>query len=391
MITQTCSFIVVIYYTQLLNMKNVIFFIGSLQAGGTEAKLARNFLPLLKGRGKMNPKLLLLKETGAFLEVLPEEIEKFSLREEAGTNIIRIIPRFRDALRRLNADVVISCMWYPAIVSFLARKLHFVHFRRVIHDTVNMTEYIEDHFETEKYRSLKTYLTKKAYRNAEAMIVVSQGEKKDLIDNFKMPEERIHVVYNPVNSEMISKMSSEEINLKINKPVIVTAGRLVYQKGFDILLRAFRKARNIIESKLLILGAGEKEKELMSLCTSLKLQEDVMFLGFQENPFKFMKEASVFCLASRYEGLGNVILEAMALGVPVIATDCRSGPGEILGEGKYGILVPVENPDAIAEAIIKVLSDSQLRERLADLSLKRAEDFSVEKALSLWEDIVLTG
>jgi glycosyltransferase involved in cell wall biosynthesis len=372
-------------------MKNVIFFIGSLQAGGTEAKLARNFLPLLKGRGKMNPKLLLLKETGAFLEVLPEEIEKFSLREEAGTNIIRIIPRFRDALRRLNADVVISCMWYPAIVSFLARKLHFVHFRHVIHDTVNMTEYIEDHFETEKYRSLKTYLTKKAYRNAEAMIVVSQGEKKDLIDNFKMPEERIHVVYNPVNSEMISKMSSEEINLKINKPVIVTAGRLVYQKGFDILLRAFRKARNIIESKLLILGAGEKEKELMSLCTSLKLQEDVMFLGFQENPFKFMKEASVFCLASRYEGLGNVILEAMALGVPVIATDCRSGPGEILGEGKYGILVPVENPDAIAEAIIKVLSDSQLRERLADLSLKRAEDFSVEKALSLWEDIVLTG
>ena len=102
-----------------------------------------------------------------------------------------------------------------------------------------------------------------------------------------------------------------------------------------------------------------------------------------------MRKALLFCTATRYEGLGNAIIEAMALGLPVIATDCRSGPGETLKNGEYGILVPPENPEAIAEAIIKVLSDSQLRKRLSDLSLKRAEDFSPEKALSQWEDIVL--
>lgn len=372
-------------------MKNVIFFIGSLQAGGTEAKLARNFLPFLKRRGNLNPKILLLRERGEFLDLLPEGIEKLSLDESADTSLARMIPRFRDALANLKADTVISCMWYPAIISYLTRKLGLADFRHIVHDTVNMTEYVKDHFVHEKYRWLKIHLTKRAYRDAEAVIVVSNGEKEDLIKNFGIPANQISVVYNPVNGEAVAKLSDEDAGIDFDVPMVVTAGRLVHQKGIDILLRAFRQVRNVAASKLLILGSGEKREELISLTRSLNLSEDVIFLGMQMNPFKFMRKAAVFCLASRYEGLGNVILEAMALGVPVIVTDCPSGPSEIIAGGRYGILVKPEDPGAIAEALLRVLSDRGLQETLSGLSLERAQDFSLDASLSQWEEIILGG
>jgi glycosyltransferase involved in cell wall biosynthesis len=370
-------------------MKNVVFFIGSLQAGGTEAKLARNFFPLLKSRGRMNPKLLMLKEAGEFLEVLPEGIEKLSLREEAATNILSVIPRFRNALRELEADVVISCMWYPAIISHLAKTYGGIHFRHIVHDTTHMTEYIRYEFGQEKYQWAKLHLIKKAYKNADSIIVVSEGEKDDLIENFSVPERLVEVVYNPIDIKSIRHMSAVDTDLDIDKPVIVSVGRIIYSKGFDILLKAFRMVRDRIDCRLLILGKGVERERLERMSEALGLGKDIVFLGFHHNPFKFMRKALLFCTATRYEGLGNAIIEAMALGLPVIATDCRSGPGETLMNGEYGILVPPEDPEAIADAIIRVLSDSQIRKRLSDLSLKRAGDFSLDKALSRWEEIVL--
>jgi glycosyltransferase involved in cell wall biosynthesis len=254
-----------------------------------------------------------------------------------------------------------------------------------------MTEYIKDHFVHEKFRWLKIHLTKRAYRDAEAVIVVSNGEKEDLIKNFGIPGNMVSVVYNPVNREAIEKLSGEDAGIDFNVPLVVTAGRLVHQKGMDILLRAFRMVRDVTASKLLILGGGEKREDLVSLSQSLHLSEDVVFLGMQMNPFKFMRKAAVFCLASRYEGLGNVILEAMSLGVPVIVTDCPSGPSEIIEGGRYGILVKPEDPGAIAEALLRVLSDRGLQQTLSSLSLERAQDFSLDAQLSQWEEIILSG
>ncbi len=370
-------------------MKNVVFFIGSLQLGGTEAKLARNILPLLKKSGKVNPKLLLLQERGDFLHVVPDSIERLSLGENMHTNLFHILPRFRDALMKLRADMVISCTWYPAVIAYLAKKMGFTDLVHIVHDTVNMTEYVKDHFAHEKYRWLKLYLIKKAYCGADAVIVVSQGEKEDLSRNFGIPEKKIRVVYNPLDRIKIAELSTEDPGIHFDVPVVVSMGRLVYQKGFDILLRAFRKVRDGRKAKLLVLGDGEKKEELISLAQSLDLQDDVVFLGMQVNPFQFILGAEVFCLASRYEGLGNVILEAMALGLPVVVTDCPSGPAEIVENGKYGILAPMENADAIADALIRVLSDDKLREGLSELSLIRAKDFDLEASLKQWEEIIL--
>jgi glycosyltransferase involved in cell wall biosynthesis len=370
-------------------MKNVVFFIGSLQAGGTEAKLARNFLPLLKMRGKVNPKLLLLQERGEFLDLLPDGLEKLSLNENAQTNMVRIIPMVVDALSKLRADVVVSCMWYPAIISFLARKFRRSAFKHIVHDTTTMTEYVKYEFGNEKYRGLKIYLMKKAYADAENIIVVSKGEGDDLVKNFDMPDKLIQVIYNPTNLGDIRRMAEDDVDMMFDKPTIVSVGRLIYSKGFDVLLKAFRKVKNHLDCRLLILGEGGEKENLIALSRSLQLKNEVTFTGFQQNPFKYMKRSTVFCTATRYEGLGNAIIEAMAVGLPVIATDCRSGPGETLEGGKYGILVPPEDPNAVAEALIRVLSDKELQETLSNLSLKRAQDFGFETSLEQWEDAIL--
>lgn len=379
----------IIVYNNCQEMKTVVFFIGSLQAGGAEAKLARDFLPFLKVRGNVNPKLLLLQERGEFLEILPDGIERLSLNETSRDNLISLIPRFRDAVRRLNADVVVSFMFYPAIISYLTRKLGLADFRHIVHDTTIMSEYIKYEFNNERYKWLKVYLMKKAYNKAEIVIVVSEPERDDLIKNFKISSGLIHVIHDPINIQKICKMAEEDVDIPYDKPTVVSVGRLIYSKGFDVLLKAFKKVNDHIDSKLLILGTGEKKKELINLCESFNLKNKVIFCGFKHNPFKYMKRSHIFCTATRNEGLGNAMIEAMALGLPVIATDCPSGPAEILDNGKYGILVPPENPDALADAIIKVLRDKNLRQNMSRLSLERVQFFSVEKSMKQWEDIIL--
>jgi len=370
-------------------MKTVIFFIGSLQAGGTEAKLARNFLPLLKDRGKVNPKLILLQERGEFLDILPEEIEKVCLNETTRTGLFGIIPKFRDALQKLKPDIVVPCMWYPAIIAYMTKKLRLFDFKYVVHDTTTMTEYIKYEFGNVRYKRLVKYLIEKAYEDAGSIIVVSKGEKDDLIHNFGISDGLIRVVYNPIDLAGLRRMAEDDVDLSFDKPTIVSVGRLIHSKGFDILIKAFRKVLESCDCRLLILGAGEERERLFSISKTLNLKEDVVFWGFTHNPFKYMKRCQVFCTATRYEGLGNAIIEAMAVGLPVIATDCRSGPAETLAGGKYGILVPPEDPDALAEALIRVLSYQELRETLSKLSLRRAQDFDLEASLSRWEEIIL--
>jgi glycosyltransferase involved in cell wall biosynthesis len=370
-------------------MKNVVFFIGSLQAGGTEAKLARNFLPLLKMRGKVNPKLLLLQEKGEFLDVLPREIEKVCLNENTHTSLFGVIPKFREALRKLKPDIVIACMWYPAIIAYMTKKLGLFDFKYIVHDTTTMSEYIKYEFSKERHKWLKIYLIRKAYMAAEKIIVVSKGEKDDLTANFAIPDKLVEVIYNPVNLDEIRRMAGDDVDVRFDKPTVVSVGRLIYSKGFDVLLKAFRKVNNHVDCNLLILGEGKEKETLMSLSESLGLREKVTFLGFHHNPFKYMKRCQVFCTATRYEGLGNALIEAMTVGLPVIATDCRSGPVETLDGGKYGILVAPEDPDATAQALIRVLSDRKLQENLSNLSLKRAQDFDPETSMKQWEDAIL--
>ena len=158
-------------------------------------------------------------------------------------------------------------------------------------------------------------------------------------------------------------------------------------KNQELIIRAYNKIKNRSNTKLLILGQGEKKEELQTLANNLGIGDDVIFLGWRKNPFNIISQCDLFVLSSDWEGLPLVIIEAMSFGIPVISTDCPSGPREILENGKYGVLVKPKDEDKLADAISKLLSDRQLRSELSELGKRRANEFSLKKMLDNYEEL----
>ena len=369
-------------------MKKVVFFIGTLNPGGAETKLIRYILPYFSRKKGIKPMLLVLRDEGSLTGSVPEGVEVFCVNEEITTGLHASVFRTRRILKKIRPDVVVSFMWYPAVISYLVRRAGFIPFRHIVHETVNMTEHLDDVFRQGRFNPLKLFLIRSAYADADIVATVSKGVQNDLIENFNVKEGRIKVIYDGIDHELISRMSSEVAGLNLDGMVIVTVGRLVYQKGFDILLKAFHIVRGQVRSRLLIIGDGAEREGLVNLAKQLNISEDTIFAGYKSNPYRYMRESTVFCSASRYEGFSIVILEAMVLGLPVIATDCPSGPAEILDSGRHGILVPPEDPEAIADKLLRVLPDIELRRSLSGRSLLRAQDFNLETFLEQWEELI---
>ena len=228
------------------------------------------------------------------------------------------------------------------------------------------------------------------YPLSDAIICASNGVAESISDVISLPD-KIKTIYYPVASKKIYNLSKEPVNhpwfLNPKIPIILAAGRLVNQKDYPTLLSAFKLVIQKKPVRLVILGEGAERKKLEKLILKLGISENVAFLGLQKNPFKYMKRASVFVLSSITEGLPNVLMEAMACGAPVISTNCKSGPGEIIENGKNGILVPVGDYKSLSEAIIKVLNDTSLKQALSKEGFERAKYFSVEKNIKQYEEV----
>lgn len=235
----------------------------------------------------------------------------------------------------------------------------------------------------------RKFLISNIYKYADKIIVNSNGLKKEIL-NFKICEKKISVLYNPVDIREIEEKAKEKCGENLfdgSIPVIISVGRIVPEKNYELLIKAFEIVRKKIEAKLLIIGEGELKLELSALTKALGIEKDVYFLGWRENPFKYMKKADVFVLSSDFEGFGFVIVEAMACSCPVISTDCPYGPAEILENGKYGILVPPDNENKMAEEIIRLLKNKNLREDLSKKGKERAKDFDIKKIVKEYEEI----
>ena len=245
-------------------------------------------------------------------------------------------------------------------------------------------------------------LIKAFFNKAKMFICVSKTVAKDLIENFNIKEEKINVIYNPIDVEKIKKLAALPLEKEYQEifkyPVVISMGRLSQEKNQQSLIRAFKEIKSKIkEVNLVILGDGEKKTSLKYLAKELGIEDSVHFLGVKENPFKFLSKAKLFVLSSLREGLPCSILEAMACGLPIISTDCKSGPREILvpktdieQEAKdieyaeFGILTPILSKK-IAEAAISVLTDKGLHDNLAEKSVQRAKDFDVKNIIKQWE------
>jgi len=217
------------------------------------------------------------------------------------------------------------------------------------------------------------------YPLASGVIAVSQGVKDDLCRLGNLSEKRVKVIYNPAaigispvreSSDTSDRLWGEGFTFHL-----LAVGRLSVEKDFRTLIKAFSLLPKSLKAKLIILGEGSSRKELEELVMQFGLTERVALPGFVVDPYPFFRSADLFVLSSEWEGFGNVIVEALECGLPVVSTDCPSGPSEILEDGRYGRLVPVGDHVALAAAMVKSLSEEHDREAL----MKRAKDFSVRK------------
>jgi glycosyltransferase involved in cell wall biosynthesis len=238
------------------------------------------------------------------------------------------------------------------------------------------------------------HLLRRAYLKAHAIVAVSEGVGDDLAAYARIPRERITTVYNSVVGPDLAAKAQAALDhpwfASGGPPVILGAGRLDPQKDFATLIRAFARLRARHLARLVILGATHPAKpqyadELRGLAADLGVADEVSLAGFQDNPFAYMSRAAVFVLSSTYEGLGNVLIEALACGTPVVSTDCPSGPAEILDHGRFGPLVPVGDDAALAEAILSTLEAAPDPGRLRE----RAAMFSIERAVDRYLDVLL--
>ena len=230
------------------------------------------------------------------------------------------------------------------------------------------------------HRTMQYYSIRHFYPWADAIVVPSHGAARDLAEIGKFSDDFISVVPSPIINEEIEQQAAEPLDNpwleKGSPPVVLGAGELCARKDFATLIRAFAIVREQRNCRLIVLGKGRKKHELMDLASQLGIAHDVLFPGFVSNPYSYMKRASVFVLSSRCEGAPVVLMEALGLGTPVVSTDCPSGPREILMDGKFGPLVPVADPRAMAGAILSVL-DNPIK---SELLKQAAQRFTVKQS-----------
>ena len=208
-------------------------------------------------------------------------------------------------------------------------------------------------------RTLGDRLRGSLYRRAEAVIVVSQAMADDLIPRFGLAPQRVRVIRNPVLTPGLASQAQAPCPhpwLEQDTPVIVGMGRFTRQKDFPTLLRAFAGLRAQQPARLILLGDGAGQADCAALAASLGVADDLLLPGFVANPHAWLARAQLFVLSSRWEGSPNALTEALALGVPSVATDCLSGPRELLADGRYGPLVPVGDAPALGAAMAATLA-----------------------------------
>lgn len=209
------------------------------------------------------------------------------------------------------------------------------------------------------FRGLRLRAMKRDYARADGIVAVSGGVRDDLIALCGLDPARISVIHNPAVPMDLDKRAAEDVHdpwlSDPSCPLIMGMGRLTAQKDFATLIRAFARLRAQKPLRLVILGEGALRRELEAQISALGLAESVRLPGFVANPYAWLRHANLFVLSSRWEGFGNVLAEALALGIPCVSTDCPSGPAEILQQGAVGPLVPVGDDALLADAMSRVL------------------------------------
>jgi glycosyltransferase involved in cell wall biosynthesis len=349
--------------------KRICIFPDRIDDGGID-RYALNLAEVLLQDGA-EVDLFVTSGTG---KLLPQRPKNSRLFVGGGSTKKSIVP-FYNYLRREKPDLLISANLYIDIVSIVVKALANVPTKHAV--TLHTAFSREDYRGKETLKKIYTQVCTWLYPKADYIIAVSDAVARDSQAYFKL-KKPIKVIYNPVVTPALYSKSSAEPTHPFFKnkkaPVLLAIGRLSAQKDFSTLLKAFAEVRKSRKAKLLILGEGEERPLLETLAKDLNLGDDLSMPGFVDNPYPYIKQADVLVSSSAWEGLPTVLIEALALGTPVVATDCPGGSAEILEGGTYGRLVETKNPEALAGAVMATLTSSPDKAKLKE----RGQVFSVE-------------
>ena len=354
--------------------KRITFFLDALHGGGAE-KAVVNLLKELSKQDNFALDLVLAKLEGPYLDQVPKEVRIVDLG--AGRVIKTVLPLV-SYLKQNRPWALISNMGHVNVVALIAKELARIQTRLVLvqHNTLsaNKSGLMRAKFIPP--------LMKLLYPRADAVAGVSAGVARDLEHQLGFEEGKVKVLNNPiVNDDLLERTQTTLVHPWFqpqSPPVFLAVGRLTEQKDFPHLIETFALVRKHRLARLLILGEGELRPKLERLIGDLGISEDVCLPGFVNNPYAYMSKAAAFVLSSLWEGLPTVLIEAMACGCPVIATNCPSGPEEILAGGVYGHLVPMKNQEALSQAMLQTLDSPTSKEVLT----QRANCYSSKSVAS---------
>ena len=345
--------------------------------------------------------LLLVKREGVYLSQLSPAVNLIDLNTQ---KLILSLPKLVKYLRRDRPTTLLTALEDTNVIAIaahlIAKQLHPLTPKQSPQPT-NLIVTVHNNLSQEALngqnlkRKFLPRLLKWIYPFADSVVAVSKGVAKDLIHLGIRPQQ-IRVIYNPILTANFDTLASAKLPTgqtfstasqwltNPSTPVILGIGRLTPQKDFKTLIRAFAQAQTKQPLKLLILGEGSEQSALETLVQQLDLTESVIFTGFVENPLAYMAKADLCVLSSAWEGFGNVLVEAMGVGTPVVSTNCPSGPEEILAAGTYGKLVPVGDISSLANAILATLAHPIDSRQLK----QRAAEFSVEAVVARYEKLL---
>lgn len=333
-------------------------------------------------RSRFEPHLAVLQKTGPCLEELPD-VPLYDLGVRRVRHAALALARL---VRRLRPQVVLSTLGELNLMLILSRPLWPGGVRLLVRESTLVSARLAQDVRRPR---LLAALIRHLYPRADAIVCQSDAMLRDLSESFKVPRGKMVRIYNPLDVDRVRRLACAHQSPYAGAgPHLVSAGRLAPVKGFDLLIEAMVEVVKVFPSAdLTILGEGPLEAELRTLASRFGLAERVRFPGFRPNPYPWLKHADLFVLSSRYEGLPNAALEALALGTPVVARDCPGGVREILTGCPLGRLVSGENAQALAKGIANTLRAGRRANDSRDLE-GFLERFRPEQVIRQYEDLL---
>jgi len=374
----------------MLRNKNILIFCATMQKGGAERVISLLLKELVNVQ---NIKVYFIMMENGIEYDLPKSIIPVVLSNSKKSGIRKLLElpyvalKLKKYLKENNIDTIMSFLYRPNYINILAKIFGSKH-KSIINIRSTTSRYKNEGF----LGKINLFLINNLFNKSDLIISNSKGVDEDLKSIMNLTT-NTKVIYNPVDCDYINskKENCEDVDFQFNqdKKYIISVGRLIpLKRNIDLIKAFYELQKNDANLELIFLGDGIFKNDLIIECEKFNIRQKVHFLGNVKNPFYYLIKSDLFVLNSDIEGFPNVLVEAMACGLPVISSDCKSGPREILEDEKYGLLYPVGDIDTLIEKMKFYLYENMDREEIKIMNLKRIEDFNIEKIMNEFKSIL---